>query len=497
VPFRHGTAEASGQLLLTGESAALVTASAELSHAGYDVRLERSGDAGLAALDAAPFDLLIVDWLLPGGDAESLCEAIRARPRHAELHIIVLAPAGGSGAEQSLQVGADDYLATPFGQAALLARVRAGVRSARLHSSEAQLRTLVANAPGAIYRCANDLHWTMELISDDIERISGYPASDFIRSAARTFASIIHPDDRKQVEVVTEQGTRAGRLYALEYRIMRADGSLAWVLERGQEVHAHDGRSWLEGVIFDVTDRKRVEDDLHESMGRLAVVEDRERIARELHDGVIQSLFGVGITLQALRASADRPAEVDASLAASVDRINSVIDDVRHYILGLRPSLLADHQLHEALDELARDFHDSSGIVAAVDADPVLTARLAPQAEHIVQMAREALSNVGRHAHASTCRISLRLANGKALLEIDDDGCGFDPAAAAGGTGQGLRNLAERSQGLGGRLAIHSDGAGTTVSIWMPLAVDRPGTAASEISGGLGPAGDFKLSEDA
>jgi PAS domain S-box-containing protein len=114
----------------------------------------------------------------------------------------------------------------------LLARARAGVRSTKLSASEARLRTLIANVPGAIYRCANDRDWTMELISDDIERISGYPPTDFIGNACRTFASIIHPDERGQVERMVAEATQQGQLFALEYRIVRSDGSLAWVLER-------------------------------------------------------------------------------------------------------------------------------------------------------------------------------------------------------------------------------------------------------------------------
>jgi PAS domain S-box-containing protein len=102
----------------------------------------------------------------------------------------------------------------------------------------------------------------MAMISDEVERISGYPASDFIQSRVRTFASIIHPDDQDDVEREVSAAVTEHRPYGLEYRIVRADGAIAWVLERGQRVGSHDDGAPLHGVIFDITERKRAEDTL-------------------------------------------------------------------------------------------------------------------------------------------------------------------------------------------------------------------------------------------
>ena len=483
-------------VLLLGANAISGMVRSQLSRAGYNVRQERDGDTALAALGHEPFDLVIADWELPNGGAERLCRSIRTAPQHAELYILLLVPANGPVLMRALQTGADDYLTLPLREAELLARARVGCRSAILHANEVRLRTLIANVPGAIYRCANDPAWTMRLISDDIERISGYPSSDFVESTVRTFASIIHPDDRTYVERFIQQATEQGRIYSLEYRIVRADGSLAWVLDRGQQVPDGSGRIWLDGAIFDITDRKEAEEGLHKTLGRLAVADDRQRIARDLHDGVIQSLFGVSITLQALCATADNPAEVRVCLSSSVNLINSVIDDIRNYIHGLRPGLLADRELQEALDALAGDFQESSGIVVALNVDPTTAAALDPHAEDIVQMVREALSNVRRHAQAATCRVTLRQAAGGALLEIDDDGRGFDRGAIDAG-GHGLPNMAHRAASLGGQLAVQTDSAGTIIRINLPLGIPLASAAPREIGGGLGAAADFELAEEA
>jgi signal transduction histidine kinase len=106
--------------------------------------------------------------------------------------------------------------------------------------------------------------------------------------------------------------------------------------------------------------------------------------------------------------------------------------------------------------------------VAIAEVDPQVAAELASQAGDVVQLAREALSNVSRHAEAATCRVSLYRAEAGGVLEVDDDGRGFDPGAATG-AGQGLRNLRERAERLGGQAKIHSiPGEGTRVRITIP-----------------------------
>ncbi len=200
---------------------------------------------------------------------------------------------------------------------------------------------------------------------------------------------------------------------------------------------------------------------------RLAVLEDRERIAKELHDGAIQSLFAVGMTLQAT-AQLSGKGEVVERIEGAVDELDRVIQDLRNYIYDLRPALLDKRELDEALERLARDFEDRTGVVTVVDVDPRTAAELHDHAAEVVQLAREALSNVGRHAQARTCRLTLRRGEEGALLEVDDDGRGFDPASLDG-SGQGLRNMRERAAALGGALEVSSaPGSGTAVRVTIP-----------------------------
>ena len=203
-------------------------------------------------------------------------------------------------------------------------------------------------------------------------------------------------------------------------------------------------------------------------LGRLAILEDRERIGRELHDGVIQSLFAVGMNLQATAFTAGQP-EVADRIEKAVTEIDNAIRDLRNYIFGLRPGLLADRQLDQAIRRLADDVAEESGLTVVADLDPHLAARLSPIAGDVVQLVREALSNAARHAGPGTCRVTLAEAGGWAVLEIADDGLGFDAGAVAG-HGQGLPNLRERAAALKGSMELESaPGRGTTVRIRLPL----------------------------
>jgi signal transduction histidine kinase len=204
----------------------------------------------------------------------------------------------------------------------------------------------------------------------------------------------------------------------------------------------------------------------HREVERLRVVEERERIAKELHDGVIQSLFAVGMGLQGAGAMAVEP-EVARRIEGAVDEIDRAIRDLRNYIFGLRPGVLADRQLDQALGLLADEFGASSGVVTVVDVDPEIASELATRSTDVVQLAREALSNVARHARAATCRVSLLRHGDGAVLIVDDDGIGFDPDASP--AGMGLVNLRERAASLGGALEIESAAEhGTIVRVTIP-----------------------------
>lgn len=200
---------------------------------------------------------------------------------------------------------------------------------------------------------------------------------------------------------------------------------------------------------------------------RLGLMEERERIAKELHDGIIQSLFAVGMGLQGTALMARSP-DVTGRIETAVDELDKVIRDLRNYIFGLRPGILADRQLDQALRVLGEEMQSRSGATVDVDLDAALAASLSGRSAEIIQLTREAFSNVARHSQAT--RASLRLARrgSDAVLLLEDNGVGFDTSSDS--KGFGMANMRARAEGLGGTLDVKSEtGKGTTLRITFPI----------------------------
>jgi signal transduction histidine kinase len=196
----------------------------------------------------------------------------------------------------------------------------------------------------------------------------------------------------------------------------------------------------------------------------LVVLEDRERIARDLHDVVIQRLFATGMQLQGVAPHALRP-EAAKRINAAVDDLDATIRDIRRSIFELRAPVGSSlrTELRDAVEAATaalgfRPTLDVSGPVDSAVPDDVVPELLA--------VLREALSNVARHAQAGTARVSVRAADGEVILQIEDNGVGTDPALARGG----LVNMGERAGDLGGSCAVTPADEGGTVVTWrVPL----------------------------
>ena len=345
-----------------------------------------------------------------------------------------------------------------------------------------ELAAIVANMPGAIYRCALDADWTMAVISDEIERISGYPAADFIQSARRTFGSIIHPGDREEVHRRVRAATSADRPFALEYRIVRADGTTAWVLERGQQVVGAGGGLWLHGVIFDVTERRRAEDVLREREAEAARIkelqaqrariiaaqdETRRQIGRDLHDGAQQRLVTVALTLRAVKARLPEDPEAASAMAdEAIAELAGATAELRELARGIHPPVLTEYGLPTAVRAPA------SRATLPVDVECGLDHRLPPAVEIAAYyVVSESLTNMARHARATRGAVRLSCADEALLVTVTDDGAGgADPEG-----GSGLRGLRDRIDALDGSIGVSSEpGHGTTISVRIPLAGGEP-----------------------
>ena len=446
--------------------------------AAADVELVRVGDVA-AAIEALrdPAAQVVIVSADHGG---ALTAAVRGRREIASAHIVICAALDAPGElRAALDAGADDVMRVPFEPEVLAARVAAGLSAARLRANEALLRSLVANIPGAVYRCACDEHWTMQWLSDEIEEISGYPAREFIDNAVRTFSSVIHPGDREQVERSVLDAVEAGRPYTLEYRIVRCDGSERWVLERGQAQEAGDGRRWLDGAIFDITARRAAEQalrereivdaqlaEVHASRARILEAADRARreIERNLHDGAQQRFVSIALRLQVwLGAHRELSDDSRGELAAVLAELRAGLADLRDLAHGLHPAVLSDRGLGDALSGLA--YRAAVPVELHVE---LPAARLPMSVEAAAYFTVcEALTNVAKYACATRSWVNVELREGQLTVEVGDDGVGgADPHA-----GSGLLGLRDRIAAVNGTLEIDSRPAGGTVlRARLPLA---------------------------
>jgi len=216
---------------------------------------------------------------------------------------------------------------------------------------------------------------------------------------------------------------------------------------------------------------------LHQDVQQLAVVDERLRISRDLHDGIIQSIYAVSLSLEDVAdlLEAD-PGEAVARVDRAIDRLHTTIADIRTFITGLGPE--AGGGLGLALESMARELLAGTSTELTLDltAASELDERLSPEAGHeLVQIAREALSNVARHSGATRASLSLRVDGDGAELRVEDDGVGFDPTQRFGSGHFGLANLRDRAAGLAGTLSVDSRPAeGVRIIMRLPLAAEIP-----------------------
>ena len=204
---------------------------------------------------------------------------------------------------------------------------------------------------------------------------------------------------------------------------------------------------------------------MRQRLGELALVEDRERIARDLHDSIIQDLFGVGLSLQSLAMRLT--GQDETLLNDTVDQIDSIIVRLRSLIFGLnRPGKAPGsfrETIRDMLDELGRPFDVT--IELSMDGETPGDGPFEEQVRHLV---KETVSNALRHSGAERVTVDLEAYDDRYVIVVTDDGIGFDPATVK--RGLGLSNLDDRVGRLGGSISIRSGpDQGTVVEIALPL----------------------------
>src|SRR5919106_1613070 len=187
----------------------------------------------------------------------------------------------------------------------------------------------------------------------------------------------------------------------------------------------------------------------------LAILEERERISKELHDGVIQAIYSVGLSLQGAMSLIERdPDGTKKRMDEAIGTLDNVVRDVRSYIFALQPKTVEERGLKRAIEELIQDLEVNALAESTVQlSDEALDMIPERSRGDFIQIVREILSNIARHAQASEISVACAIRGGESVvMTIEDDGVGFDPASVK--RGHGLTNIEERARRIGGELHI-------------------------------------------
>jgi PAS domain S-box-containing protein len=366
-----------------------------------------------------------------------------------------------------------------------------------LREQETSYRTLTENLPGMVYRLFLRGGHRMQWFNSMSLPMTGFTVPDLTDGDRLSFGRLVLAEDRPKLRAALRQALRLKTPYKLEYRIHHKNGDVRYFHERGAPVCGPDGRvEFLDGVIIDVTEHRRLEQGLQRSEATLKALsaklltvqeKERQRIARELHDGIGQSLtsikFLVENTLTAVRNRVSKKGL--RFLQQAITMVQTTVEEVRSISMDLRPSMLDDLGILPTLSWLCRQFRAAHlGIVVETDiqvAEADIPGALKTSIFRIVQ---EAMNNVAKHASADRVRISLTRLDGRLELVVEDNGRGFDPEALASEDGArsgfGLASMRERAELSSGTFRIESRrGGGTAAQVaWpVPEVQEAPATA--------------------
>ena len=218
---------------------------------------------------------------------------------------------------------------------------------------------------------------------------------------------------------------------------------------------------------------------LHDDARRLAILEERERIGMDLHDGIIQSIYAVGLTLEDARLlSQEDPAKSQERIRQAINGLNHTIRDIRSYILDLHPRQFSNENLMDGLKRLMTEFRLNTLAEGNLSGAPeALVSLPQPYAVALFHICQEALANAAKHAEAKKVDVSVWTTPDRVVMEIRDDGKGFDMTGMKTTLGHGLLNMQTRIYQIGGDVEIISaPNEGTSVLVWAPRAEKKKGT---------------------
>jgi PAS domain S-box-containing protein len=379
---------------------------------------------------------------------------------------------GEDTAVAAMKAGAHDYLMKD-NLARLNSAIERELREADVRrerrKAEEKYRSIFENAVEGIFQTTVDGRFLTA--NPALARMLGYESPEELLGSISNIGDQLYVEPERREEFY-QIALRDGFVSGFEVQMLRKDGNPVWVSANARAIYDTEGDiSGYEGTVEDITERKRAEEALREIREA-----ERRRIARELHDVVLQDLTYALQSMQVLRRmpeGVDRAGET----GRQVEALKRAVGGLRDAIYDLRLESARERPLVRAIEsivELNRQIGGGCQFELVVD-EGFPAAFAGPAGVEVVRVVQEALANVRRHSGARHAVVTLGMANGEVLVEIEDDGRGFGPQTSYG---MGLTGMRERVLALGGKLEVEGrEGVGTRVFLRVSLAVLTGGEA--------------------
>jgi PAS domain S-box-containing protein len=356
-----------------------------------------------------------------------------------------------------------------------------------LKTRETQLAHISRNVRVVFYEAEPVEPFAATWVSDNIELLSGFPPQQFL-DIPTLWSSRLHPHDRGRVFREIPRLFNEGTL-ATEYRWRRADGVYRWFLDQTVMTRSLNGQSMaILGTWQDITDQKVTQEQLRQSLDQLrtlshrleAIREDeRSRLSREIHDELGGRLTCLRCDLLRLSrtgselAPPNGQAPMQEKLESMIQLVDQTITVVQQVATDLRPQMLDELGLLAAIEWQTQDFEKRTGIPCQFLSTAQDFAIDRERATGLFRICQEALTNVARHAHATSVMVRVDKTRDHVMLEVEDNGDGFAAELLTDSHALGLRGMRERAELLNGKFRISGiPGRGTRVTVRIPIEED-------------------------